>query len=143
MSPEALRLTALVVDDEPTIRFLCVQTLQLAGFRVEEAADAATALASLQEKMVDALLVDARLPDLNGFELCAAIRRLPEGARVPLLIMTGMDVVQMGPRAREVGADGIISKPLNLATLGPQVRRLAERTAAPPCPILQDAPEDR
>jgi DNA-binding response OmpR family regulator len=122
--PEDHPICALVVDDEATIRLLVSEVLQLSGFRVEEAPDAASALRTLARVVPDVILIDARLPDTSGFDLCTAIRQLPVGKSVPILMMTGMDSVGMRPWARKVGASDIIGKPLNLITLGQQVRAL-------------------
>ena len=130
LPPATAPLTALVVDDESTIRFLAAQALQIAGFQVEEAADAGEAFAALETHTPDAILIDARLPGISGFDLCKAIRRRPDGTRVPILMMTGMDAVAMHPWAQEVGANGIVGKPLDLLSLGQEVRRLAEHAAS-------------
>lgn len=119
----------LVVDDEATIRLLVSQALQLAGFRVEEAGNGPAALARMERLTPDVILLDARLPGMDGFQACRAIRQLPNGKSVPVLMMTGMDDAQLLPWAQEAGATDIIGKPLQLLDLG---RRLQALVAAAP-----------
>lgn len=115
---------ALVVDDEATIRLLVSQALQLAGFRVEEAGDGRSALATMERLTPDVILLDARLPGIDGFQACRAIRQLPNGKHVPVLMMTGMDDAQLLSWAQEAGATDIIGKPLELLDLGKRLRAL-------------------
>jgi CheY-like chemotaxis protein len=124
-------LAALVVDDEATIRFLVVHALQIVGFQVTEAIDAEDALAALEKRVPDAILIDARLPGMNGFDLCEKIRHHPDGTRVPILMMTGTDAGALDSRAQEAGANAIIGKPLDLLRLGQEVRRLVAEAASP------------
>lgn len=123
---------ALVVDDEATIRLLVSEALQLVGFQVEEAEDGPAALGVMGRLAPDVILLDARLPGMDGFRVCQAIRQLPHGSTVPILMMTGMDDVGLRARAIEAGATDIIGKPMRLIALGQQMLALVrQRPVAP------------
>ncbi len=92
-----------------------------------EAADGATALALIAQSAPAVILLDARLPDGSGFDTCAAIRRIPNGRSVPILMMTGMDASALRPQALEVGATDIIGKPVQMLVLAQRLKSLVER----------------
>lgn len=125
MTPEAAAPPlALIVDDEATIRLLLSQTLETVGFRAEEAEDGPTALAMIERLAPKLVLLDARLPGMDGFAVCRAIRQLPTGKAVAVVMMTGMDEAGLRSRALEVGATDIIGKPFRLVELGQRLRAL-------------------
>jgi CheY-like chemotaxis protein len=130
MMPDATtappRPLVLIVDDEATIRLLMSQALRLAGFQVEEAEDGPAALATMGRLTPDIILLDARLPGMDGFRVCQAIRQLPSGKAVCVVMMTGMDDAKLREWAIEVGANDIIGKPFNLLTLGQQLRSMLQ-----------------
>lgn len=113
---------ALVVDDDNSLRFLIRQILEMAGMRVEEATNGVQALECFQQYHPDIVLLDVLMPRQNGFDTCAAIRRLPEGTHTPVLLMTGFDDMQSISRAYEVGATDFIAKPWQVLILSQRVR---------------------
>ncbi len=111
----------LVVEDEPEVRFLCVEALTELGYEVLEAADARNALALLDERSdIALLLTDFGLPDSTGQDLAAEARRRRPG--LPVLMATGYGAHAIGRGEAPGAADGIITKPFNSATLGKAVR---------------------
>jgi two-component system, NtrC family, sensor kinase len=127
-----------IVDDEPGIALLCSRLLTRAGYRVEAETDPQKALAYLKENKVDLLLVDIRMPGVDGFEVSQHLQRLqPEAA---VLIMTGHGTVETAIRALRQGVDGLLLKPfgqgselidaVKLALADSQQKRDAARTQA-------------
>ncbi len=112
MSTTAQRPLVLVVDDDMTMRILARETLEQAGFRVEEAEDGAAAVSALEALRPDVILLDVMMPILNGFDACAALRKLEGGEDVPVLMMTGLDDADSISRVYEVGATDFITKPV-------------------------------
>lgn len=112
----------LVVDDDVTTRLLARESMEQAGFRVEEAEDGAAALSIFADLHPDIVLLDLMMPRMDGFDTCAALRSLPEGIHTPVLMMTGLDDVQSITRAYEVGATDFITKPINYMVLTHRVR---------------------
>ena len=99
----------LVVDDEPGIALLCERVLQRAGFDVVSLTQPIEAVKYMQEHEVDLLLVDIRMPEVDGFQVVAHAHRLQPDMAV--LIMTGYGTVETAIHALRQGVDGLILKP--------------------------------
>lgn len=111
--------TILLVDDDPVILELGRELLQHLGYRVETASDAAQALEVFQKQGVDLLILDYRLPGMDGYQLFQELRALDAGVRV--LVATGLLSPQEVTRLWEGGVRGIIYKPFRLAELQRQI----------------------
>ena len=99
----------LIVDDEPGIARLCERLLARADFRVQSFTEPRKAMTYLEENQVDLLLVDIRMPEVDGFSLVNfAKEQQPE---IATLIMTGFGTVETAIRALRQGVDGLILKP--------------------------------
>src|ERR1039457_4987499 len=124
------RSLVLVVDDDTALRLLMRESLEQAGFEVVEAEDGSKALQSFTERLSEIVLMDVEMPNMDGFEACAALRRLRHGQDTPVLMVTGHDDVDSVHRAFEVGATDFQAKPINWALLGYRVRYIlrASRT---------------
>ncbi len=81
----------LVVDDDVALRLLMAQCLGSAHMTVDEAADGEQALAAFERRQPDLVLLDVLMPGMDGFEVCRALRALPQGENVPVLVVTGLD----------------------------------------------------
>lgn len=114
--------TILVAEDSPVLLTLMSEALQQAGFAVVATAEGEAALAAFTRCKPDLILLDIMMPKMNGFETCAAIRQLPEGARLPILLTTSSDDIQSITRAYEVGATDFIVKPINWLILTHRLR---------------------
>lgn len=127
-----------VVDDEPGIALLCNRLLTRAGYKVVTETDPRKAIEYLKENTIDLLLVDIRMPEVDGFEVIQHAQRLQPDATV--LIMTGHGTVETAIRALRQGVDGLLMKPFNqgnelieavkLALADSQTKRDAARTQA-------------
>ncbi|HEB64316.1 MAG TPA: response regulator [Chloroflexi bacterium] len=101
----------LVVDDEPGIAHLCERLLRRAGYEARAVTNPRRALLHLQTHPVDLLLVDIRMPGMDGFELMRQARQtLPDLA---VVIMTGFGTVETAIEALRLGAEGLILKPFS------------------------------
>jgi DNA-binding NarL/FixJ family response regulator len=87
---DAPRPVVLVVDDDPASLGLLCDTLEEQGYTVLVAADGASALQRLQRVEPDAILLDARMPGLSGFETCRRMKADPALAHIPVIFMTGL-----------------------------------------------------
>ncbi|MBK9601905.1 MAG: response regulator [Anaerolineales bacterium] len=127
-----------VVDDEPGIALLCKRLLSRSGYMVETETDPRKAINYLKENKIDLLLVDIRMPEVDGFEVIQHAQRLQPDAAV--LIMTGHGTVETAIRALRQGVDGLLLKPfgkgsdlvdaVKLALVDCQQKRDAARTQA-------------
>jgi two-component system NtrC family sensor kinase len=102
-------ITILVVDDEPGITLLCKRLLSRAGYIVHTLTDPRLAMDWLKEHAAELLLVDIRMPAVDGFELIAQAREFQPDLAV--LVMTGFGTVETAIRALRQGVDGLILKP--------------------------------
>ena len=120
----------LIVDDDRSTRSTLRHTLQRNGFRVEEAANGAEALALLGRCQPDVVLMDAVMPVMDGFAACARMRDLPGGAAIPVLMITALQDNASVERAFAAGASDYIPKPIHYAVLSQRVRRIIEANRA-------------
>jgi diguanylate cyclase (GGDEF)-like protein len=114
--------TIMIVDDDMVIRSLLQQALEDDGFRVVEAEDGVEACRLCEESVPSAMIVDAMMPRMDGFELCRELRRRPSTQHVPILMATGLDDHESIARAYDAGATDFISKPLNWLVLRHRVK---------------------
>ena len=112
----------LVVDDDPLTRLMASEALREGGFVTLEAQDGAQALGMFDAAVPDLVLLDVMMPGLSGFEVCEQIRARPNGALVPIIMLTGLDDGDSVQRAFDVGATDFISKPINWTLLRFRIR---------------------
>jgi predicted signal transduction protein with EAL and GGDEF domain/FixJ family two-component response regulator len=122
-SRERARLpaTVLVADDDPVMRLLMLEMLDGVGLEGIEAADGEQAVALAHARTPDLILLDVEMPKMDGFAACRAIRDLPNGAMVPIVMVTGGDDLEAVTNAYEAGATDFVSKPINWPILGHRV----------------------
>ncbi len=124
--PSTLRLHVIVLDDEPGIIRLCQRLLERAGFQVTGFSEPTTALAALEGHPPDLLLVDIRMPVLDGFAVIDQVRqRYPD---IAVVVMTGFGTVETAIEALRRGADGLILKPFRGNELVQSVQRALEQS---------------
>ena len=119
--PNRQRGTVLVADDDPVMRLLMLEMLDSVGLQGIEAADGAQAVALAQARTPDLILLDVEMPKMDGFAACRSIRDLPNGATVPIVMVTGGDDLEAVTNAYEAGATDFVSKPINWPILGHRV----------------------
>ncbi len=119
----------LVVDDDPVTRLLVSETLQQAGFCVESAENGRQGLEIFEQFHPSLVTLDVMMPELNGFATCMELRQRPEGAQVPILMMTGLDDYESINQALVAGATDFITKPINFTLLGHRVQYLLRSSA--------------
>jgi len=146
----AKKRLVLLIEDERTQRVVLRTALERDGFEVEEAEDGVKGLQAFDRVHPDIVLLDVRMPVMDGFAACSALRRRPGGNRLPILMLTILNDIESINRAYEVGATDFITKPVAWPVLGHRlhymlrasdafqdlakseaelVRRVAERTA--------------
>ena len=113
----------LVVDDDATARIWMRAALSKAGFAVSLAVGGEDALRQFRAGPCDMVMLDVDMPDMSGYEVCAALRA-EAGELLPIVMVTGMDDLQSVERAYESGATDFIAKPINWALIGHRVKYL-------------------
>ena len=118
--------TVLVVDNDPSIRFLCRVNLELEGCAVREAGTLAQARAELSEHDVDVVLLDVHIGNESGVDFLEELRR--DRPELPVAMLTG----SVGtPTLEGAVADAVIAKPFTIDQLTTTVKNLAQRTSRP------------
>src|SRR5437016_2800324 len=106
--PDALRL--FLVEDDPDVAFLVRRTLERAGHLVAGCRTAADALIVLAHSQFDLVLLDQKLPDMNGMELLLTLNR--EGINIPTLMVTGQGDQELAARVLRAGVlDYVVKDP--------------------------------
>jgi PAS domain S-box-containing protein len=126
----ARRPVVLLVDDDPTVRFLAMQTLEADGFQVVAAENGAAALQEFQRVVPDIVLSDVEMPEMDGFEFCEAVRGRSLGRETPFVLMTGHDDAESVTRAYDIGATDFINKPIPWLVLPNRVRYILRASRA-------------
>jgi two-component system, NtrC family, response regulator AtoC len=123
---EDLRIRLLIVDDEQSIRRLCVTVGEALGFVCLEAASGESALAVLEEQPAHMILTDMVMPRMSGLEFLERVKKMLP--RTEVAVMTGHGSVETAVQAMKLGAYDYISKPFSpLEELRLFLRRMAEK----------------
>src|SRR5215208_173646 len=102
-------ISVLVVDDEAGIAALCKRILSRAGYDVTSLTDPRAAIQHLQQQRVDLLVVDIRMPEVDGFDVISRAQLVQRD--IDVLVMTGFGTVETAIRALRQGVDGLLLKP--------------------------------
>ncbi|RMH05320.1 MAG: DNA-binding response regulator [Planctomycetota bacterium] len=116
----------LVVEDEPRIAALVCDNLEAEGYRTIHAADGPSGLREARAGGIDLILLDVMLPEMDGFEVCRALRR--EGVRTPILFLTARDLPHDRVQGLMAGGDDYLVKPFHLDELLARVHALLRRS---------------
>lgn len=120
-------MRVLVVDDELAMRTVLVEALRSESYRVTSAKDGLEALEKIFASEFDLVLLDVMMPGLDGFAVCAEMRK--RGVRTPVLMLTARGMVDDRVRGLDSGADDYLVKPFSLKELLARVRALVRRFA--------------
>jgi CheY-like chemotaxis protein len=114
----------LIADDDSSIRSLLMLALEEENYRVEEAINGKDCLAKYPRLQPDLVLLDAVMPEMDGFACCQHLRTLPEGQQIPILMITFLDDRASIDQAFQAGATDYITKPIHWSVLRQRVRYL-------------------
>ena len=114
----------LIVDDDRSMRTLLNLAMTEEGYDVIEAKNGEQGLGEYQLHKPDAILLDAVMPDMDGFTCCEKIRQLPGGEFIPILMITVLDDQNSIDQAFNCGATDYITKPIHWAVLSQRMGRL-------------------
>ena len=116
----------MIADDEPTMRLLLRKAVQKENFRAIEARNGKECLELCQQLRPDIVLMDAMMPEIDGFDCCMALQALPENMSPPVLMITSLDDPASVDRIFEAGAADYITKPIHWALLRQRMYRLQD-----------------
>ncbi len=115
-------LTILVADDEPLIRKMFSMFLAGQGYKVVAAEDGADALNKVREVLPDLVITDIKMPHVDGYELCRAIKEIRETQHIPVIIVSAMGTELDVERGFNAGANEYMTKPVDLHDLGQRIQ---------------------
>ena len=118
----------LLVDDEPDQVEMYRYALADSGFTVSAAANGAEALARARELSPDLIVLDLLLPDMSGWDVCAALKADPSTARIPVLVLTAAATTTLASDAERAGCAGALLKPCYPDQLIATIRALLATT---------------
>ena len=121
----------LIVEDDPSIQRLLVQTLDKEGYKPSKAKTLGEARALLRLHAPDLIILDRRLPDGDGLELCHELKTAPATAQTPILFLTSKNSTADKVVGLKMGADDYLTKPFDLDELLARVEALLRRSSPP------------
>lgn len=135
------RENIVVVDDERSILKLISYKLKLEGYNVYAGMDGEEAIGLVEQHNPDLLLLDVKMPNLNGLEVC---RRLREWSKIPIIVISAHTDANYAVEALDLGADDYLRKPFHeqelMARVRTQLRRAEERPAQQTQPVFRSGP---
>ncbi|MDZ8070939.1 MAG: PleD family two-component system response regulator [Nostoc sp. DedQUE08] len=118
----------LIVDDEPFIRMILRHFLEREGYQIVEAQNGIEAINLFNQLHPDIVLLDAIMPDMDGFECCTQLELLDCNKHTPVLMITGLEDQESVDRAFAVGAMDFVTKPIHWPVLRQRVKRLIQQS---------------
>ncbi len=118
----AQNFSVLVVDDEDALRSVLSTELLSEGYVVETAADGDDAIAILQQKQFDLVLLDIKMPRVDGFEVLRFIKQRYPSTKV--IMLTGFADLKNAIESKKLGAEDFVSKPYDLVDLLTTIERV-------------------
>ena len=120
----------LVVDDEEHITELVALALGYNGFDVERMASGRTALAAVEKRRPDLIVLDVMLPDLDGFEVARRLHQAEgAGTRIPVIFLTAKDTTADKVQGLRLGSDDYVTKPFSIEELVERVKAVLRRSS--------------
>ena len=122
-SPAAESPLVLIVDDNAKNRKLARDVLDAGGLRTIEAATGAEAIALADEHLPDVILMDLRLPDMDGTEAAGRLQACGRTASIPVVALSSLPIERGDDWLRAAGFAGCLEKPISVRAFPEQVRR--------------------
>lgn len=116
----------LIVDDEPRNLKLLQVMLRNTDYSLETAENGREALQQVEALQPDLILLDVMMPEMDGFQVAAEIRKNPEYARIPIVMVTALRDTEDRVKAIEAGADDFLSKPVEKTELRARIKSLLQ-----------------
>jgi len=129
-TPAAFSPLVLIVDDNETNRKLARDVLRAAGLRTIETASGRETLALAAERRPDVILLDLRLPDMDGVEVARRLQGEADTASIPVVALSALRGADEGASLRTAGFAGYLEKPIDVGRFPAQVRSYCRRDPA-------------
>lgn len=133
-----MRPALLLVDDDPTLLSVLSRRMAREGYEVVSAESGPRALQLLDQRWPSLLIVDLMMPGMDGFELCARVKRI---ADLPIIVLSAVDASEAKVRALEDYAEDYVTKPFDPDELVARVQRVLQRAPAARSAVVLDGGE--
>jgi len=119
----------LVVDDEPDILKVVTFILKKTGYEIFSAVDGKEALKLIKDKRPDLILLDLRLPVIDGYEVCRKVKSDDSLKAIPVLLLTASGVDSVAQKAQTLGAEDFIIKPFSKEDLLKKINKYLKKAS--------------
>jgi two-component system response regulator ResD len=133
-----MRPALLLVDDDPTLLSVLSRRMTREGYEVVSAESGPRALQLLEQRWPNLLIIDLMMPGMDGFELCARVKRI---ADLPIIVLSAVDASEAKVRALEDYAEDYVTKPFDPDELVARVQRVLQRAPAGRSAVVLDGGE--
>jgi DNA-binding response OmpR family regulator len=133
-----MRPALLLVDDDPTLLSVLSRRMAREGYEVVSAESGPRALQLLEQRWPSLLIIDLMMPGMDGFELCARVKRI---ADLPIIVLSAVDASEAKVRALEDYAEDYVTKPFDPDELVARVQRVLQRAPAGRSAVVLDGGE--
>lgn len=120
----------MVVDDDPDTVSILARHLQREGFVAIEAISGAECVRIAQERPVDVILLDLMMPDMDGFQVCRALKEDPRTAEIPVIMITARDDLDARAEGMRLGVSDFLAKPVFRRQLANRIKAQLDMLAA-------------
>jgi DNA-binding response OmpR family regulator len=124
-------LTILIIEDDLDIQNFISRVLEFEGYRVLKASDGKTGLEIVRDNPVSLVLLDLRLPGLDGWEVLREMKQDTELARIPVVVLTAIAELSQRRRTMHMGASQYLVKPLSANSLSKSIADILNRKGTP------------
>ena len=122
------RQKIMIVDDEMATLLPLKRSLEAEGYRVIEAINGYEAIKKSTIELPELIVLDLMLPEVDGFEVCAQLKKDALTEKIPVIMLTAKDEVRNKVKGLEMGADDYVTKPFNLNELKARIRNVLKRS---------------
>ena len=118
----------MIVDDEMATLLPLKRSLEAQGYIVIEAYDGYQAIEKSKTEIPELIILDLMLPEIDGFEVCARLKKDEITGKIPVIMLTARDEVRDKVVGLEMGADDYVTKPFNLNELKARIKNVLKRS---------------
>ena len=122
------RQKIMIVDDEMATLLPLKRSLEAQGYIVIEAYDGYQAIEKAKTEKPELIVLDLMLPGIDGFEVCARLKKDEITGKIPVIMLTAKDEVRDKVEGLEMGADDYVTKPFNLNELKARIKNVLKRS---------------
>ena len=119
----------MVVDDDPDTVLILARHVQREGYTVIEATSGFECLRILRDRPVDVILLDLMMPEMDGFEVCRALKANPATADIPIIMITARDDLEARAEGMRLGVGDFLAKPVFRRQLANRIRSQLDAVA--------------